>query len=498
MSGVKISRREALSTAAKIATTAVVAGVVAGVGGYLAGSSRVPAEKTVTETKTVTKMSTVTKPASAGATVTITKPPITETVTKTVTVGAPRPKPVVIRTISQVGGYGDPAIPLMNAFNKRYGKYIKVEYETAPYASKVEKIMASLIAKTDAYHMVPIITYYVAGAAPHLEDFKEYVEKFKDDPDWSVDLSAFPEGLLGLATWKGKLLGLPFRTLSHQILFYRKDLYEKHGLSPPKTIDDYVENARALNNPPEMYGASIKGRSGADLFEEFMAWMFAHGADVLNKEQNGTTPYPSDHSDIAERIIETWIEMDKEGLFPPGWMNFSALDELANYQAGRVAQYVELSVKAPLVEDPAKSKAAGKTGYILFLKDNPETVAPQKAIGILWSLCINKYCKTQEQKDAAYKLAVHMTLYESQLLGATLWANGPTRSDVITSEEYKRFNKGAEAHLDALKILYNWVIPQAPEAQTIICEEIHAALTKAKSVKDAVRDMWSRVGALFK
>jgi phage shock protein PspC (stress-responsive transcriptional regulator) len=34
----KLSRREALSTAAKVAVGAVVAGVIAGVGGYYAGS----------------------------------------------------------------------------------------------------------------------------------------------------------------------------------------------------------------------------------------------------------------------------------------------------------------------------------------------------------------------------------------------------------------------------------------------------------------------------
>ena len=67
----KITRRDALSTAGKVAISAVVAGVVAGIGGYYAGSA-VPA-KTVTSisTKTVTKAATVTaSPTTITKTVT--------------------------------------------------------------------------------------------------------------------------------------------------------------------------------------------------------------------------------------------------------------------------------------------------------------------------------------------------------------------------------------------------------------------------------------------
>lgn len=71
----KISRREALSTAAKIAISAVVAGVVAGVGGYFAGSAAAPAKtttETVRETVTAGAAATVTVPTTITAATTIT------------------------------------------------------------------------------------------------------------------------------------------------------------------------------------------------------------------------------------------------------------------------------------------------------------------------------------------------------------------------------------------------------------------------------------------
>jgi len=73
----KVTRRNALSTAGKVAISAVLAGVIAGLGGYYAGAGAAP---TITKTETTTK--TVT-----GAATTV-KETITETLTKTITAAA--------------------------------------------------------------------------------------------------------------------------------------------------------------------------------------------------------------------------------------------------------------------------------------------------------------------------------------------------------------------------------------------------------------------------
>ena len=82
----KISRREALSTAGKVAATAIIAGVIAGVGGYFAGSSAAP-PKVSTVTKTVTETAAPGATATVTKTVTATAPGAATTVTKTVTAG---------------------------------------------------------------------------------------------------------------------------------------------------------------------------------------------------------------------------------------------------------------------------------------------------------------------------------------------------------------------------------------------------------------------------
>jgi basic membrane lipoprotein Med (substrate-binding protein (PBP1-ABC) superfamily) len=89
----KISRREALSTAGKVAVGVVAAGVVAGAAGYYAGSSAAPAATTITQTKTVTAAAaTVTAPTT-----------ITQTVTKTETKVAEIARKIVMGMV--LGGY---------------------------------------------------------------------------------------------------------------------------------------------------------------------------------------------------------------------------------------------------------------------------------------------------------------------------------------------------------------------------------------------------------
>ena len=77
----RISRREALSTASKVAISAIIAGVAAGVGGYFGGRATAPPPKTVTSISTLT--STVTK----AATVTAPGKTVTHTVFKTLVGG---------------------------------------------------------------------------------------------------------------------------------------------------------------------------------------------------------------------------------------------------------------------------------------------------------------------------------------------------------------------------------------------------------------------------
>ena len=56
--------------------------------------------------------------------------------------------------------------------------------------------------------------------------------------------------------------GLPI-TVEVQTMFYREDLYEKHGLSVPKTTDQFLRNAKAIHaNESDVVGVVNRGQKG--------------------------------------------------------------------------------------------------------------------------------------------------------------------------------------------------------------------------------------------
>jgi len=45
---------------------------------------------------------------------------------------------------------------------------------------------------------------------------------------------------------------------------YRKDLYDAKGLKPADTLDEFLKNAAAINDPANrVYGMALRGFAGA-------------------------------------------------------------------------------------------------------------------------------------------------------------------------------------------------------------------------------------------
>ena len=231
----KISRREALSTAGKVAISAIVAGVVAGVGGYYAGGAGAAA-KTVTET--VAKTTTVTTGAAtvtetvtaAGTTVTKTAP--AETVTVTKTVGAPV-GPVKLTLVCDAGHNYLPWFdPDEAPEGGHYGQNqapkiadalgIEIEGEEVDPGTEFSIYMADLTGPGKYNIIVYFPTYngdiLGGGWAVPLDD---YIEKYR------VNLDDLPPVYRYLyCSWGGKTYALPYDGDFHA-LYYRKDIFAK-------------------------------------------------------------------------------------------------------------------------------------------------------------------------------------------------------------------------------------------------------------------------------
>ncbi|MEX2221152.1 MAG: extracellular solute-binding protein [Candidatus Rokuibacteriota bacterium] len=128
-------------------------------------------------------------------------------------------------------------------FKKETGIEVVMEY---PGFANIAKRVATLIAAGTP----PEIVWYGAGQAMNLA----MENQLADVADVIKATGGTADNLR--MVFKGADRSVP---TSQQFVYgwYRKDLYQAKGLEAPKSWDDYLKAAKALNNPPSMYGCIV-------------------------------------------------------------------------------------------------------------------------------------------------------------------------------------------------------------------------------------------------
>jgi len=119
--------------------------------------------------------------------------------------------------------------------------------------------------------------------------------------------------------------------------WYRSDLLEASGLDVPETWDEYLEVARALNNPPDLYGANIP--TSKTLACELVWSFICYTNDIHWKRFNedGTVEVILDQGENKQRAIEG-LEFARElAKYSPPGATASWTEMMANFATGRAA-----------------------------------------------------------------------------------------------------------------------------------------------------------------
>ena len=79
----------------------------------------------------------------------------------------------------------------------------------------------------------------------------------------------------------GKYFALPYVGNS-QLFFYRKDLFAKYNVAPPKTWDEVLAAAKKIGAGEKMFGYVMRAAPGNAVVADFMPLLWAFGGDVLD------------------------------------------------------------------------------------------------------------------------------------------------------------------------------------------------------------------------
>jgi sorbitol/mannitol transport system substrate-binding protein len=294
----------------------------------------------------------------------------------------------------------------------------------------------------------------------------------------------------------GKLYAAPFYGESSMTM-YRKDLFEKAGLSMPDspTWDFIIDAAKKLTDKKnDVYGICLRGKAG---WGENMAFLTAmsnsFGARWFDEkwEPQFNTPEWKD-------TLSTYVKLMKEA-GPPGASSNGFNENLALFNAGKCAMWIDATVAASFVSDPKQSKVADKVGFAL---------APNKGLGKnanwlwAWSLAIPA---GSQKVDAAEKFIAWATSkgYTDLVASKEGWANVPpgTRTSLYSNADYLKaapfakdtidsINSADPSHPTVKPVPYVGVqyaaIPEFQGIGTTVGQQFSAALSGATTVDAAL------------
>ncbi len=321
---------------------------------------------------------------------------------------------------------------------------------------------------------------------------------------WLVPLSDLPESydaddilpaIRGGLTVDGELYAAPFYGESSMVM-YRRDLMEAAGLEMPEapTWEFIGEAARAMTDrDAEIYGICLRGKAG---WGENMAFLTAMG-NSFGARWFDMDWKPQFDTEAWANTLNFYINLMTDA-GPPGASSNGFNENLALFQTGKCGMWIDATVAASFVTNPAESTVADQVGFAL---------APDNGLGKrgnwLWAWSLAIPAGTQKE-EAAKKFVEWATSKDYLELVAAKdgWANVPpgTRTSLYENPEYAEI-PFAKMTLDSINsadpnnpavdpVPYVGVqfaaIPEFQGIATAVGQQFSAALAGTTSVEDAL------------
>ena len=274
---------------------------------------------------------------------------------------------------------------------------------------------------------------------------KGWLSPMKDLPaSYDID-DVFPSVRDGLSV-KGQLFALPFYAES-SMTYYRTDLFKAAGLTMPEkpTWTQMAQFAEKLTDKSkDQYGICLRGKAG---WGENMA-LITTVANSFGGRWFDNQWKPQFDSEAWKKALNFYVDvMKKSG--PPGASSNGFNENLALFNSGKCAMWVDASVAGSFTMDKTQSKVADSVGFTFAPH---ETTDKGSAWLYSWALAIPASSKNQQ---AAQQFSAWATSKEYAALVAKTdgVANVPpgTRKSTYT-DEYLKAAPFANITLESLKV----------------------------------------------
>lgn len=359
-----------------------------------------------------------------------------------------------------------------------------VHLDVNPFAGSLEKQRTAVRADQSPFDLLIMnaaffVEFYKGGFIEPLTNIDASF-KLSDDIYTFDDSVCWKSETQQVTCDGGDLLSVPVNP-NIPILHYRTDLYSENGLTAPKTWDELYKNAKALNDPPKMYGISQRGQRGAfDVTFDVLPYIYSHGGGIFADQKGGDFTVTI-NSPEALAAMETYMKLVHDAGHPStaGQTQTNVIQNMATGRAGHI-----IAVLAPgLFDDPNKSAVVGKVGYAA----PPATELYPSTPGLgHWLAGVPKNI-SDDQKAAAVEFLTWFQTDAAQRAYAEA-GSAPVSRAVLTSEmadtEEYRYMKAMADALPTARLTF--VIAEASQVLAITELRFNQAIGGELDLKEAL------------
>ena len=373
---------------------------------------------------------------------------------------------------------------------------IEVEVDMLPYLDMRERQTLELALDEGAYDLISYVVFSKADYvyADQLENLAKYFmnPRLADpnfDPDDLIDGYVQNIGVAGgekgyLPGPTGSLYGLPFGSET-SVLYYRKDIFEKHGLQVPQNYAQLLELACQIPElEPTMGGVASRAASGHQASHAFLLHLAPLGGRVFDEAWNPTINNAAGVE--AAQALKAIVDCGPEGssAFGPS--------EAANaFAQGQAAMFLDSIAFASTFEDQSRSTVVGNVGWAAHPKG---VVAASQTGGFGLGIPANA-----EHKEAAFLLMQWLTSKEGDLLVAMAGGN-PSRFSTYANAELNAKYPWSSTFGEALEFADpDWrpIIPAWGRINADIGTTMSQVLTEDLDIQQALDGVADRTRALM-
>ena len=178
----------------------------------------------------------------------------------------------------------------------------------------------------------------------------------------SFEQENFLAGPIQAGTYQGHIYGVPSR-IDSGMLYYRIDLLEKHGFSPPQTWEELVVQAKAIVEKEKGSSLGLRGYSGQ--FKQYeglvcamLEFVKSHNGTFISEDGTRSTLSSTQTVEAVTFVREQIIQQ----LASPAVLTYQEPESLALFVQGKAVFHRNWPYAWGMVNHPRYSKIIGKVG----------------------------------------------------------------------------------------------------------------------------------------